>query len=503
MPLDSQPTCVWEPQPGPQTALVCCPVFEVFYGGARGGGKTDGVLGDWISHADLFGVNAIGLMVRRTRTELVETIERSKALFRPLGAVYHEQQSMWTMPGGARLRFAYLERDADADNYQGHSYTRVYVEEAGNFPSSTPILKLMATLRSGAGVPCGMRLTGNPGGPGHQWVKARYIDPDPLGWTIITSEFTDPFTGETVSLDRVFIPSSLRDNRYLGGKYVAGLQMSGSPELVRAWLEGDWSVIAGAFFPEFGAAHIVRAHELPKHWTRFRSMDWGSARPFSVGWWAVSDGTIAAYPRGALIRYREWYGMKEGQPNVGLKLHAEEVGKGIAMREAGDDIAYGVIDPAAFAENGGPSIGERIMKGSGTTPNGLNYLVSFRPADNTRVGKLGAMGGWDQFRARLVGEDGRPMAYVFDNCRDSIRTIPALQHDADRAEDVDTEGEDHAADDWRYGFLSRPMTTDAPNMPKPRFREFTGVNGSGAMTGGETFNERIERLSRRRREADG
>ena len=170
---------IWEPQQQ-QAALIACPVFEVFYGGARGGGKTDGALGEWASHADLYGANAIGLMVRRTLVQLTETIERSKQIYSPLGAKYHEQDKLWRFPNGARLRFAYLERDTDADGYQGHSYSRVYIEEIGNFPSPTPIMKLMATLRSGAGVPCGFRATGNPGGPGHQWVKARYIDPAPL-----------------------------------------------------------------------------------------------------------------------------------------------------------------------------------------------------------------------------------------------------------------------------------------------------------------------------------
>jgi hypothetical protein len=461
MPLDSAP-CVWEPQAGPQTALIRCPVFEVFYGGARGGGKTDGVLGDWISHSDLYGADAIGLMVRRTRTELIETIERSKILFRPLGAVYHEQQSMWTMPGGGRLRFAYLERDADADAYQGHSYTRVYVEEAGNFPSAAPVMKLMATLRSGAGVPCGMRLTGNPGGPGHQWVKARYIDPAPLGWKIITSTFLDPFTGDTVSRDRVFIPSSLRDNRYLGGEYVANLHLSGSETLVKAWLAGDWSVVAGAFFSEFSEAlHVVQPHELPKHWTRLRAMDWGSARPFSVGWYAVSDGELPQYPAGALIKYREWYGMKPGQPNVGLKLSATAVGKDIAEREGDDDLSDAVLDPAAFAENGGPSIGETINN---------ELTTHFREADNKRVAQHGAMGGWDQLRDRLAGEDGRPMLYLFSTCVDTIRTLPALQHDALRAEDVDSNGEDHAADETRYACMSRPWVRvgNVARKPAPR-----------------------------------
>ncbi len=131
------PVVVWSPQSGPQSALLSCPVYEVFFGGARGGGKTDGVLGDWAAHANQYARNAIGLMVRRTRIELTETFERAKVLYEPLGAVLtggQNQPMRCVMPNGARLRFDYLEKDSDADGYQGHSYTRVYVEEAGNFP---------------------------------------------------------------------------------------------------------------------------------------------------------------------------------------------------------------------------------------------------------------------------------------------------------------------------------------------------------------------------------
>lgn len=494
MPLDATQDG-WTPQPGPQTALVRCPIFEVFFGGARGGGKTDAVLGDWISHADLYGEHAIALMVRRTHVELVETIERSKQLFTPLGAQYHEQKSMWTMPGGGRLRFAYLERDADANNYQGHSYTRVYVEEAGNFPSGVPILKLMATLRSGAGVPCGMRLTGNPGGPGHGWVKARYIDPAPLGWQIVTSTFTNPFTGAEVSRDRVFIPSKLSDNQYLGGEYVANLHMAGSVELVRAWLEGDWNVVAGAYFSEFGPQHIVRAHHIAPHLTRFRAMDWGSARPFSVGWYVINDGSMRAYPRDALIKYREWYGMKPGEPNVGLKLTAEQVGRGIVERNGADEITYSVADPAIFSEDGGPSIAERMRRAE-------TGAVSFRPADNARVKRGKAPGGWDMLRHRLVGDEGRPMIYFFDTCADTIRTLPVLQHDPLHPEDLDTDGEDHAADETRYACMSRPWSRVEEPAPPPRFPH-PMADEHGRMRGGETFNEIRERLNRRMRADDG
>ena len=455
---------IWSPGGNwAQWALLQCTVFEVFFGGARGGGKTDGMLGEWIKHANKYGEFAIGLMLRRTRTELVETIERSRAIYGPLGWVFHEQDKVWRVPNGARLRFAYLERDADAEVYQGHNYTRIYVEEAGNFPTSAPIMKLMATLRSGAGVPVGLRLTGNPGGPGHQWVKARYIDPAPLGNEIVH----DPVTG----LDRVFIPSKVDNNQFIDtAAYKQRLRASGSAELVRAWLDGDWTVTMGAFFDCWEAKrHIVSPFDIPKEWLRFRSMDWGSASPFSVGWWAIvqDDITINGHllPRGCMVRYREWYGMQPGQPNVGLKLHAEQVGKGILEREKDDAINYGVLDPSAFAEDGGPSIAERM----GTASDGK---IWFKRADNQRVRGFGHLGGWDQMRARLVGnDDGLPMLVVFSTCVDFIRTVPFLQHDPDRREDVMTDSEDHAGDECRYACMSRPWV---PVKERPKQENISG-----------------------------
>ncbi|HWE98370.1 MAG TPA: terminase family protein [Caulobacteraceae bacterium] len=440
---------MWSPQPGPQLIFVRCEAFEAVYGGARGGGKTDAALGDFALHALQFGRHAKGLLVRRTRVALEPTLERAKDIYAECGARFEASRSRFRFPNGAVLYLRHLDRDADAEGYQGHDYTRVYVEELTQFPSPRPVEKLKATLRSATGVPCGFRATCNPGGPGHAWVKAAYVDGSRM----------KPLAG---GLARAFIPAKLADNPALLASdplYVERLRLSGSESLVRAWLEGDWDLLEGAFFDKWSGANIVRDFAVPAHWTRLRSFDWGYAAPFSVGWWAIASDPTAALsrggpvviPRGALVRHREWYGCS-GEPNVGLRLEAEAVARGIAEREVGEAMADAVADPSIFAQNGGPSIAERMARAG----------VRFRPADNTRVGAAGALSGWDQVRARIAGQGDGPMLYAFETCAGFIRTMPALQHDPTRAEDLDTRGEDHVADETRYACLSRPLTAPAP-----------------------------------------
>lgn len=480
---DASQTVLWAPQEGPQTALIECPVFEVFYGGARGGGKTESSIGDWLDHSSKYGEDAIGIFVRRKFKQLAEVIARTKQLFPKLGGKYNEQKAEWRMANGARLKFVYLERDSDAEEYQGHSYTRVYVEEVTNFPSPGPINKLRATLRSGAGVPVGMRLTGNPGGPGHNWVKERYINPAPQGYKLINEECEIEIDGvmQTVRLDRVFIPSKLGDNMLLlrnDPTYVLRLRQSGSEALVKAWLEGNWDIVDGAYFAEFDEAkHVVDRNLI--RWAgpqtvRFRSFDWGSARPFSVGWWAICDGTWGDLPYGALFRYREWYGASG--VNKGLHMTADKVGQQILQIEKEERVRYAVADPSIFIRNGGPSIAESMP------------LCRWRRADNKRLP------GWEQIRQRLLGDGEKPMIYFGDNCEDTIRTLPVLQHDEKNPEDLDTDGEDHVADEIRYACMSRPwkpkLVVEKPGLILP------------GLPHQLTFNQLVERNTRKRKEME-
>lgn len=453
---------MWEPQPGPQEDYINETTREVFFGGARGGGKTDACLGKALLKALAYGGAFNGVFFRREVPNLDDAIERSIELYSRYGT-FNAAKSFWRFRNGARIRFRPLENIKDAGKYQGQNLTDIWIEEAGEYPDPAPIFKLWGALRSAHGVPTQMTLTGNPGGPGHMWLKTRYVDPAPGGNTIIQEKITLP-GGDERTVERIFIPSRLKDNRILLDKdpdYPVNITQSGSEALVRAWLEGDWNAIDGVFFDCWHPGIVISPFEIPSHWPKFRSCDWGSAAPGCVGWWAVvqddyeHEGRVL--PRGALVLYREWYVAKKTSTGtyVGLKMTAEEMAQGILDRESETIDLKSVIDPSAFRRDGGPSIAERMFEAG----------VTFQRADNSRVTQFkdgrGPLGGWDRLRSLMKNN----MIFCFDTCTHSIRTLPSLPHDPGNPEDLDTRSEDHAADMWRYAVMSRPDRTEE-DQPK-------------------------------------
>lgn len=348
--------------------------------------------------------------------------------------------------------------------------TEVSIEEACQFPFIDDMIeKLKGCLRSPHGVPTTMFLTANPGGPGHSKVKQRFVVPYPLGGRLI----------EDISGDKsVFIPSKVHDNKILcdnDPKYVRSLESIRDPALRKAWLKGDWNVVAGGFFDDIlrEDLHGIKPFRIPAHWPRAMGFDWGSAKPFSAGWWAISGGEyipdIGRYiPRGSLIRIREWYGCARGQSDVGLRMDSADVARRIKEIEqkdpeqllgaGGEEGIDRIADPAIFSAEDGPPVSEKMsLEG-----------IFFRRADNKRVP------GWDSLRAYMRGEvverqyaedqDGDkyvisekyiPRFYVFETCRAFFRTVPGLARDEHDYEDVDTDQEDHIADEARYVAHSR------------------------------------------------
>lgn len=442
------------PQAGPQLALVACPVFELFFGGARGGGKTVGMLIDFVSHAFAHNKHVTGVFFRRTAKQLEEVIKESFNFYPGFGAEWRAGTQTWEFvsgaAAGARLKFRHLWDERDAANYQGQNLTWVCFEEIVNWPTPEPINLLRACLRSAAGVPVFFRATGNPGGPGHQWVKSRYIDPSPAGYRIVTDEET----GE----QRVFIPSRMEDNRLLMQNDPAYERriLSVGGALAKAWRWGTWDIVAGGFFDDIWNPdrHILKPFKIPAGWAYRRSFDWGSSKPSALGIWAISDGSPVpelggrVFPRGSAILVEEWYTVaveRNGivKPNEGLKLMNAELGAGIVQRSAGRKFSGCVADPSIFAEQGGPSIYAQMRQGA-KTGGGL----SFQPADNARIP------GWTQMREMFAEaakpNPEKPGLWVFSTCTHFIRTVPVLQRDPKKPDDIDTSAEDHAADAARY-----------------------------------------------------
>jgi hypothetical protein len=436
----------WFPQAGPQTLLLKCHYDEIFYGGARGGGKTSGALGHWLQHQAQWGKHARGILFRRTYDELEEVFEQSNQLFPLIGAVYNVGKRTWMFRNGARLKFRFMERDIHAQKYQGHQYTWMCFEEITNWPSPDPIDKLRACLRSSKGVRCQWIATGNPGGVGHNWVKARFIDPMPP-----FMPFRDPIT----QVVRVFIPAKLQDNKILMQSdpgYVNRLKGTGPEWLVKAWLDGNWDIVAGGMFDDLWKRdlHILEPFKIPSGWIIDRAFDWGSSAPFSLGWWAESNGESLpdgrTFYRGTKIRIAEWYGWN-GKPNKGLNLVDTEIARKALEMEAAMTKAHGYrfhegpADPSIFTVTNGVSIASGM---------GRAGLV-FQPAP---TGAGSRKSGWELMRRMMKAAGKAPMEepglFVFSSCRQFIRTVPMLPRDLKNLDDVDTDSEDHIGDETRY-----------------------------------------------------
>jgi len=419
---------VWSPQKGPQEMLVNCPITLIGYGGARGGGKTDGVLGKFAVKQEQLGDAFNAIFFRKELPQADDLIERAKQIYLPLNAHWQDQKKQFTFPNGGRLRFRPLADDADAEKYQGQNLSDCAIEEAGNYANPSPIFKLFGALR-GNGNPQ-IILTFNPGGVGHSWLKELFVKPAPNGKKILVKSLPNGS-----SFDYIYIPSRIGDNRILlaqDPEYINRLHMVGSPELVRAWLEGDFEIHEGSYFPEFSSRSIIAPFNIPKHWPRYLGYDWGYRSPFAAVWGAVSSGrddhgNEVPYPKGAIIIYREMHG--KGVDNKEQAARIAAAGR--------DEKVHAAADPSIFNTQGGPSIADQMHSVFASYGH-----PQFRPADNDRIS------GWSQIRQRLVAKT--PLLYITTNCPYLLETLPALSISKRNPEDADSEGDDHCCDALRY-----------------------------------------------------
>ena len=457
---------IFEPNPGPQTDFLASTEQEVLYGGSAGGGKSYAMVADPVRY--LNNPNARMLLVRRSTEELRELISVSKQLYPKAipGIKFMERDKTWVAPSGATLWMSYLDRDDDVMRYQGQAFNWIGFDELTQWPTPYPWNYMRSRLRTtkASGLPLYMRATSNPGGPGHQWVKKTFIDPDTPNKSFWA---TDSDTGEVISwpkghtkegeplFKRRFIPANLFDNPYLAddGMYEANL-LSLPEHQRRQLLEGDWDINEGAAFPEFNRKiHVVEPFDIPNNWPKFRACDYGYGSYTGVVW-------IAVAPDEQLIVYREMYVSK---------VLATDLADMILETESEEKIRYGVLDSSLWHKRGdtGPSLAEQmIVRG-----------CRWRPADRSKGSRVS---GKNEIHRRLQVDEftEEPRMVIFDNCKNLISQLPAIPLDKNNPEDVDTKSEDHLYDALRYGVMTRP---------KSSLFDYTPVSNTGFQASDATF----------------
>lgn len=422
---------------------------ELLYGGAAGGGKSAAT----VAEAGLLCLEHPGIHVylfRRTYPELEQSLIGEAFKFWSGIGKYIGREHTWRFPNGSEMRFRFCQYEKDRYLYQGAEIHALFIDELTHMSSQiVEYLETRVRAEKRLNFTPRKRYTSNPGGVGHAWVKARFVDLEP--YKVNSFEIRSEELKKTKIVTRQYIPARVTDNPYITDDYIFELERK-PPALKRALLDGSWDAFEGQVFFEWRdcpdhyedgiGTHVISPREIPAHWPRFRSFDWGYSKPFSVLWWAVDENERCWL-------YREWYGASA--PNVGLKMTVQEVARGILEREQNDGEVYGYADPAIWEASLGESVMQMMAK------EGCYWMKG----DHARLaGKM-------QLHRRLAFDaDGRPGMYVFSNCREFIRCIPALTYSETKTEDVDTDGEDHCYDAARYFLMSRPMAAEA--LPKER-----------------------------------
>lgn len=460
---------------GSQVDFIDCPIFEVLLEGERGGGKTDCLIMDFAQHVGVgWGAEWRGILFRQTYKQLADVVAKTTKWFKQIfpGATFNKSDFTWTFPDGEQLLLRHMQDPEDYWNYHGHAYPWIAWEELSNWANDQCYRRMISCSRStvapskrdrlGRPMPRKYRATTNPYGPGHNWIKRRWRLPHGRG--VVIRDSLD-HNGK-VEPPRVAIFSRLRDNPALLAAEPDYMQKvaaaaRNAAELA-AWEEGSWDVTSGGMFDDIwdDRVHVLEPFEVPKSWKLDRSFDWGSSRPFSVGWWAESDGTPyktkdgrrVETVKGDLFRIAEWYGCKNGEENVGVHMDPKEIATGIKDYEArmlaaktiGKRVSPGPADTSIWTEDGSPSHASAMVS------KGVVWLKADK-------GPYSRAQGWTQIRSRLkgskrVGSEPReePGLFVFRTCRDWLRTVPSLSRDGANPDDVDTNTEDHAADETRY-----------------------------------------------------
>lgn len=470
----------WSPQRWSQQLFLKCPLMEVLLEGGRGTGKTDVLLVDFLQHVGMgYGPAWRGILFRRAYKQLDDVIRKSKHIFKEAYPTARFTGGggggKWVFPTGEELVFRTMKNDRQYEEYHGHEYCWIGYEELCSWPSLGAYKRMFSTLRSAHQgvmvdgihypIPLKVRSTANPYGVGHNLVRNRFELPQGRGQILTdTMELAD---GSTMDVHRTALHSRFEENvalHQVQPNYMAQILMAARNDSERkAWELGDWNIIAGGMFDNYWNAehHIVQRCAIPPTWRLDRSFDWGWSAPFSVLWFAESDGSpylnaagqTVQTVRGDVFIVGEWYGCRENSENEGLELTDAEIATGTMKREkalfGNRHVQAGPADRSIFDSPNGHSIATTMQA------NGCRWTESNKDGGSRKQ-------GWSLIRNMMEaairqGNHPRqnPGLFVFDHCKQWIRTVPNLPRDDEDMDDVDTGSEDHAGDATRYRLFKK------------------------------------------------
>jgi hypothetical protein len=322
-------------------------------------------------------------------------------------------------------------------------------------------------------IPLTVLATTNSSGIGRNWVKKRFIDKGERGEIVkVPIEIFNPRTQEQEIIYRTqtHIFSSYKENTKLTPEYIAQLESIEDPIRRAQWLLGSWDNDGeGGRFDYIweSKVHVIEPFDIPKAWKIDRSFDYGSSAPFSVLWFAESDGCdiilrngkTRSTIKGDIFLIHEWAGCDPKDNNKGLRMLATDIAKGIVERELMwgiyDRCVAGNADNAIWNVDNGNCIAADMQKPV-TIGNKVYQGVTWTRSDKSSGSRIA---GWERISEYLVNAkvtDAKPFRekaglFIFNTCDNLIEVFPYLQRDDKNLDDIETKRQnDHCADALRY-----------------------------------------------------
>ena len=377
--------------------------------------------------------------VGKANLEHFEDLRRK--LFTNLGHEFSAFRGILTFRNGSRIIAGHFQNEKDIDAYLGLEYDVIGIEEATTLTARKYQDITTCCRTSKPNWRPRIYSTTNPGGVGHGWYRKRFIEP----WQ------------RHAETETRFVAARVTDNRWNNPEYMRVLEgLTGWQR--RAWLDGDWDIAAGQFFTTLRReVHVVSDFDETRAREWFCALDYGFTH-YTVVLLGCTDGDGNLFVVDEHAE-RLWLPQRHA-PAIAAMLARHLVNAECGMRSAEcRKRPLAMSDLKRFVA--GADVFSRQSDGSTVASQYAKLGITLKPASMDRVN------GWAEILHRFgdPANGVKPRLFIHERCARLVETLPALQHDPNRPEDVlkvdadeDGVGGDDAADALRYLVATKSRT---------------------------------------------